>query len=343
MSQECGRILTQAVALLRELAFARAAPSAAFIRVAEWRSQHLGLRADLLVHRPPASDCAEYDLLLGLPEDRSDTIALSWRADRGEPWTVNYADHWASNYLVTVNDTSTTVQEALLYLRGVHGNYPDLMNVVVEHHLLSEGVKANPPFLSLQELQDGADHFRQAHGLFTAEATQRWLAEARLSMTQFEQLVTENVQRRKFKQKLLEDLVPHYFEMHRQTFDTVRLCQVQVAQHDAADRLAAAARDREDLHGVAAEWLGLSSPPAGLAVTMCVAIASQLPEWIREASQGAVLGPVRENRCWNVAQVNSRHPTASLDGATKDAVADTVFREWLAEQRERATIRWHWM
>ena len=139
---------------------------------------------------------------------------------------------WASNYLVTVNNTPTTpVQEALLLFRSIQGNYPDLMKAILEHHLLSEGVRENADSVSPQELQQGADRFRQAHGLLTEDATRRWLDEVWLSSAQFEQLITENVQRRKFKQALVEERVTPYFDAHRAEFDTVRLFQAEVPDY----------------------------------------------------------------------------------------------------------------
>lgn len=343
MPDERDSVLSEAVTLLRDLANTGDDPRAARSRVAEWRAGHAGLRADLLVHKPPAADRAEYDLLLGLPGDGAGTVALSWCPDRCEPWAIAYADHWASNYLVTVNNTPTTIQEALLYLRSIKGNYPDVMEAILEHHLLSEGMSEKPPSVSPQELQEGADRFRQAHGLFTAEAMRRWLDEVRLSASQFEQLITENVQRRKFKQALVEEGIGPYLEAHRAEFDTVRLFQAEVPGRQDAERLAADARARGDLRTAVEEWVSAAECPVGLAGILRVAVASKLAAWIPEAGAGAVAGPYREGRCWQLAQILGREPAADLEGATREAVADAVFHEWLTGQRERAVIRWHWM
>jgi putative peptide maturation system protein len=343
VAEECDRVLSEAVALLRDLARRGDDPPTARSRVTEWRAGHPGLRADLLVHKPPGTHRAEYDLLLGLPGGEADTVALSWCPDRGEPWAISHADHWASNYLVTVNNTPTTIQEALVYLRSIQGNYPDLMNAILEHHLLSEGVRENPPSLSPQELQEGADRFRQAHGLFTEEATRRWLEEVRLSPAQFEQLITGNVQRRKFKQALVEERVKAHFEAHRAEFDTVRLFQADVPGCQAAERLAVVARARGDLRSAVEEWVSAAECPVGLSGMLRVAVARQLPAWIPEAGAGAVAGPIREGARWHLAQILGREPAAGLEGATRDAVADAVFHEWLAEQHARAVVRWHWM
>ena len=125
-------MLSEGIALLRELVTEQPSARIALARVRKWRACHPGLRADLLIHQPPGSKAAQFDLLLGVPEDETSTIALSWSADCGEPWAIHYADHWASNYLVTVNDAPTTMQDALLYLRSVTGNYPDLMEAILE-------------------------------------------------------------------------------------------------------------------------------------------------------------------------------------------------------------------
>src|SRR5262249_28545584 len=102
------RSLADAVAFLRDLPRQREAVPGA----PDGRSASLapppGLRAALLVDPPPASPRVDYDLLFGAPE--GGTVSLNWRADGGVPWVVEYADHWAANHVVTVNDHPVTVQ-----------------------------------------------------------------------------------------------------------------------------------------------------------------------------------------------------------------------------------------
>ena len=244
MFDDSGQIFTEGVSLLRELARTPTGHTDARARVAAWRDTYPGLRADLLVYRGPATDRTEYDLLLGMPGDGADTVALSWSPDRGEPWAICYADHWASNYLVTVNNVPTTVQQALLYLRSVLENRPDLMDIIVQHHLLSERVRETSPSVSPLEIQVAADRFRQAHGLLSEAATNQWLTEMRLSMEQFRRLMKENVQRRKFRDALVEERIQCYFDSHPTEFEEVRLFHVQIPDSESAKKLTADARSR---------------------------------------------------------------------------------------------------
>src|SRR5687767_453939 len=109
MQPDLNGALAHAVSFLQELPRRREEVTDARARLEEFRQAHPGLRADLLVDQPPASPRADYDLLLGHPQ--GGTVALNWRADEGVPWAVDYADHWAANYVVTVNEKCVTVQE----------------------------------------------------------------------------------------------------------------------------------------------------------------------------------------------------------------------------------------
>jgi hypothetical protein len=68
----------------------------------------------------------------------------------------------------------------------------------------------------------------------------------------------------------------------------------------------------------------------------------ELPPALATATPGTVVGPVAPGpRHW-AAEIFARQP-AQLDAQTHAAIQEKLFREWLAERREQATVRWHWM
>src|SRR4051812_25408887 len=117
--------LMHGILLLRGLPRRREEGAEARKGMDSFRTAPPGGRADLLVDKPPASRKVDYDLLLTHPD--GGTVALTWRADEGIPWSVQYADHWAANYVVTVDADHVTVQEALLALKLAGRRHPDLM------------------------------------------------------------------------------------------------------------------------------------------------------------------------------------------------------------------------
>src|SRR5262245_32273598 len=113
MEREFEAALSEGIAFLRDLPPGRGEVAASRSRLEAFRAAHPGLRVDLLVDQPPGSPRVDYDLLLGGPD--GSTVALNWRPDRGLPWVVDYADHWAANFVVSVNRKDVTVQQALLF------------------------------------------------------------------------------------------------------------------------------------------------------------------------------------------------------------------------------------
>jgi hypothetical protein len=92
--------LRTAVDLVRDLSRDRKDTAASKARFADWRSAHPGVPARLSVDCRPGWPFVEFDVLLEHPD--GGTVGLTWRPDDGSPWTVAYADHWASNFVVTV-------------------------------------------------------------------------------------------------------------------------------------------------------------------------------------------------------------------------------------------------
>ena len=107
----------------------------------------------------------EHDVLLEHPE--RGTVGITWCADDGTPWAITYADHWASNLVVSVDDGDVTLQEALLFLKMAAEKASDLMESLVSEKIVAMAVQAEPPPVEHGELQAAADAFRIANGLLT--------------------------------------------------------------------------------------------------------------------------------------------------------------------------------
>jgi putative peptide maturation system protein len=338
MQPELEAALIAGVAFLRELPRERVAVATARARLPAFRAAHPGLRIDLLVDQPPGSPRVDYDLFFGGAD--GSTIALNWRADAGLPWVVEYADHWAANFVVTVNRRDVTVQEALLFLQLAGQDRPGLMERLVEEKLVALALEADPPEVGDAEVQAAADRFRTAHRLHSAAATARWLEEAGLSRERFTELARAPAERRQLEERIAGDRIEPYFATHRPEFERVRCFRVDARSEAVAARLAAAAREPGLLDAAAALFPDLEDGETEAALRS--EPAGSLPASLAAAAAGAIVGPEASGGRWWVAQVLSRRP-AQLDEETRAVIRRRLFREWLARQREEAVVRWHWM
>lgn len=338
MSPALDAAIAAAVELLRTLPRQREDAGAARASFEKFRSSHPGVRTDMVVDQPPGSPQVDYDILLGHPSGGS--LVLGWRADEGVPWSVEYADHWASNFVVTVNDRPVTIQEALLYLRVEAHRSPDLMTDIVNQRLVAEAIEKDPPLVSPDELQESADAFRTVHGLFRADAMHRWLAETDLTEERFAALVRWIAQRRKLQDQVADERVEAHFDAHRAQFETVYYFRVDARDGALAQRLAADAVGR----GLWATLHGDPARPDGenLAGVLESRYARELDARLAGASVGSLVGPVTDASGHWIAQVLDRRPPR-LDSRTRAAVGSEIFREWLVERRSKAVVHWHWL
>jgi putative peptide maturation system protein len=280
----------------------------------------------------------DYDLLLEHPD--GGTVALSWRADDATPWSVAYADHWAANYVLSVNDHAVTVQQVLLFLKLAGDEYPNLMTEVVDQTLIAQVMGESLPLVNGKERQAATDEFRNANHLCGADAMRRWLKDTGLSAARFEELVNRLIHRRKLEGRVTADRIQPCFEANRERYDTVRFFRVDTRHEAVAKRLIASAR-REGLL-VATQTRLTNSEGRDLTGSLTSRYAFELPPKLANAAVGTVIGPIADGRAFWVAQVLERQP-ARLDAQTRAAISEQLFREWLAERRSQATVRWHWV
>ena len=154
----------------------------------QFRDAHPGVRADLVIDRKPGAETVDYDDPSWRRRKGVSTVvvvvAASTTAYRLD--TAQQADHWAANYVLTVNGRHTEIQSALLYLKAVlskpvHDRKLDPMEELINGALILEAIEAAPPRLSEAEQQKAVDEYRVSLGLHSAATTRQWLAETGLT------------------------------------------------------------------------------------------------------------------------------------------------------------------
>ena len=331
-----GPLLAEALAVLRALPRQRQETRDARARFERFKASHPDLPCRLLVASKPGSDEVDYDILLTIAE--AGTVSLSWRPDLGVPWIAQYADHWAANFVLSVNDRSTTIQSALLYLSGRLRRRPDLMRDLVDRTLAYAAIEESPPKITEAELEAGVDAFRSGLGLFSGAATQQWLDDMQLTMEALEELVAQTLQLEAFKQAVVAARVRPHFEKHRRDFDRLTVMRLEGLTRLAARDVAEAWR-RDGVCPVFNGAVASLRAPRGRLETL---FAGDLPAALAGAPDGAVIGPEAEGGAFWVGQVLGRS-RARFDQATRDLIGTRLFEAWLAEQRAKASIQWHWV
>ena len=328
--------LGNAVELLRQLPRARLAVPEAKRRTGAFRADHPDLQATLVVDRPPATHEVEYDLLLQHPE--GGTVALTYREDRGVPWAVDYSDHWAANYVVSVDGEHLSVQQALLMMRFAGWRSDDLMTDLVDWAIIHRELDAGRREVTEAELQECADTFRAAHGLFSAEATESWLRSLGLDLRQFSRMVAGAVETRRLAEEVTGGAVAveGFYAMEPGRADRVSYFEVR-GPHAGNGDLAGPARDGGLWQRTVA---GVTRGDAVEGV-LRQRFAFELGPELAAACSGEIVRGGSGRDAW-VAQVLARVP-APLDAAARRAIRDHLFRQWLARRRTEAQIQWHWV
>jgi putative peptide maturation system protein len=332
-----GVALAAAAELLRRLPTQSKQIPAAQQLFAHWRERWPQAEPRLLVNREPGRSDVQYDLLVRDPQGGA--VALTWLEDRGVPWSVNYADHWAANFVVTVDaDHSLTVQQALMHLRMASRSQPGLMESLVNHLLLAREATAEAP-ASDAELQEAADSFRRSRGLHSADDTQRWLRDIRMPLVHFEEMLDLAVRIGRVKTRVAAERFDAYFGEHRSEFDRVRSVQVH-ADEARVRRLTDLAQSSGLLAAIDRQIRDGQSPDVEALVQTRFAV--DVEPALKDAIVDSIVGPYRDADRWVVAQIISRAP-AHLDTPTRLAVEESICREWLAQLRSTAEIQWHWL
>lgn len=336
-SVDFGVALAAAAELLRRLPAQSQQIPAAQQLFAQWRERWPQAEPRLLVNREPGRSDVQYDLLLHAPEGGA--VALTWLQDHGVPWSVNYADHWAANFVVTVDaDHSLTLQQALVHLRMASRSQPELMESLVNHLLLAREAEAEAP-ASDAELQEAADLFRRSRGLRSAEDTHRWLRDIRMPSVHFEEMLELAVRIRRAKTRVAAERFDAYFAEHRSDFDRICIVLVHI---DAAQarRLADLAQSSGLLAAIDGQIRGDQN--SNVEAFVQTRFAVDLDPAVRDATVNSIVGPYRAADRWAVAQIVSREP-ARPDAQTRRAVEESICRDWLSQLRSTAEIRWHWL
>jgi putative peptide maturation system protein len=310
---------------------------------AAFQQAHPEVSAELLIDKQPGHPEMDFDLYLH--SDTSGAIALGWRPDRCMPWVVQYSEHWASNLVLSVNGRDLTIQEALQALRLHENTGADLATELVNFCLVDSALLKDPPIVSPSELQHAADGFRAKRGLYDAEKTYRWLAEASLSTERFEALIKAAVQTRKLRERITRHQVEAYFASHSENFARTSVVRLHSASEQPLRKFVLSEVGIADLIESA---LSAHSHigDQGIRVVIETGLAEDVLPMLSPGSTtspySSTVSPGRSGDGYCLSLVLRSTP-AKLDKEITTRIEERLFASWLSEERAKAQVTWHWM
>ena len=328
--------LLAVVAELRALARAGAAPAQARARIAA----AVGPGVELVHERDAAGDTYHFDAILDEP---GGAVVLRYCPDRSMPFALRGAERVSDRDLVRVDGEVLPVEQAIALLDFVWSERP-LMRRLLDVCIMQAALRAEPVDLSDGAVQAALDRIRVTNGLFTADQTQRWMAERGLTHEALEDHAADQAAILALRGRVVGARVAAEFAAHRAEYDAATLAQVVLP--DDAEHRALVERVLADHLGIAGA-IGLAVG-AGRSAGEDLAITSvrrrELTGALREAvfeRPAGQLHLVRDGGRLALVHVFARR-AAELDAATEELIATELFDAWLAERRAAARIVWNW-
>ena len=294
-------------------------------------SAYQALQPRLITHRKPAQEQPQYEVFFSSAEG---TLGLRWEPDMALPWTVAYADHWASNLVLTVDGIEITIQSALIYLSNVVSNHPDLMTELVNRAIWSRVLEKQIITIEEPTLEAAVLAFRKQRGLFLADATEQWLKVNGLTYAALKDLISHQLKIEKYQETMVAEKVDPYFEKNHRDFDSLTCWQINgLTLPQAEDVVRSFKQDDTSF---------LALVPQNAHVIRTTKARKSWHSAFGSGILGDTIGPIPSGKTYTVGYVISTQ-SAELNTQTRAKIQEILVQNWLAEQREIANIRWHWV
>lgn len=349
MNSEISKTTIDILDEMVRLAGERLSPQEGERRLRRAAPENHGVQVDVLWEQEALKGAVHYDALVRVPG--WGTVSVGYCPDRGVPWALRGAFRWSENEMLRVNEKRVTIPDVVALLDFLWDT-PYLTDRLVETALVAEALERDPAAFepTREELQTAVDGFRKRRGLFSAEATMRWLEQHGTTVQSLEKLVDGFARATKLRDSVTAGREETYFAAHRADFDEAVIARIVVPSRERALSLCASLRAGEvELLDAAAMALRASrrgdlpwqQPPPLLARVRRGDLPEERVAAIFGAAPGTVLDPVDTPAGYEVLVVRAIEP-ATFDAATRRAVRDRLFEAWLAERRSASKIEWIW-
>jgi putative peptide maturation system protein len=334
--------LREGLALLGQLRGVERQKAEAHARALAARHAPLALR--LVPERDEYTHVLEYGLLLEEPQ--GETVYLTARSKSATPWLLHQVHDFREGVLLVVDGEDLSVGEAVAQLDELL-DHVSLRERLIDACILKRRLAVDAPTVSEEELQAAVNDFRQRRGLYSAEATRRWMQAHAMSHARVEAIAASAVKVRKLRRALVGAKVEGYFAAHRDDLARASLLRLRFANVELARRARPRCSSLAELLALGQELLAndLRTGDSGERIDTLVVHRRELePEEdaaIFERTK-SIVGPLVTPQGAHLAWVMATEPAHQLDARTRDVIERRLFADWLRGERERATIEWSW-
>jgi len=217
----------------------------------------------------------------------------------------------------------------------------EFVELAVEAALLRRAARELDIEATAEDLQEAANTFRKARGLYNAQEAQAWLTAHHLSMEEWQAGLEFDVLTRKVREAVTEKKIEPHFAQHLLSFEHVTLSQILVKdEHLARELLAQVAEEDADFHALARRYsTDAATRPAGgyLGIVRRGELPAAVQAAVFGARPGETAGPFETREGWQIVRVESVRP-AVLDEETREEIRRALFAEWRARVRENARV-----
>jgi len=190
-----------------------------------------------------------------------------------------------------------------------------------------------------EELQEAADKFRADRELFDGERTGQWLAQRRLSFSDWEALLEADVLKNKLIKNLTDGKIEQHFAENRLSLDSAKLSRLVVKDEEAARELRLQVIEEEaDFHALVRKHsIDEQTKLAGgyMGNVQRKNMEAMVEAAVFGASVGQTVGPFKLSSGWTLFKVEEIN-RALLDDAIRENSKYQIFDEWLSEAKRKA-------
>lgn len=347
MTTQLHQALHDTVELLVSLEADQATPEQALSHLGSLRARHPALGIDVAWQIAEHDQRRSFDALVR-DGDRG-TLTLSWCPERGVPFVMRGMQRAGQRELVRVDGTVLEIDEAMEALEFMWGSVR-VLDRTIDTCLLKAAVTREPIELSDEELQRGVEAFRAARGLFTVEATERWLAERGLTEEMLERIVGDDLMLHAFRRRVTAGEIERLLREQPEQLDRVELFHFEVGDEAVTTRLAEDIRAGSVGFFEAAERVLAERAKSGKGGCACGS-GIQLSHYLRcklafphgspgPGDTGQIVVMREGAKPFSIARVMRVTP-ATPESLDRDEAEELLFDRWLAEQRRGARVTWN--
>ena len=242
--------------------------------------------------------------------------------------------------LVEIVPISTT---DLVHHLKLSRQVPPLLTNIVNQKIIEQKATEQNISLSEAELQTAADRFRYEQGLVSSQATLQWLQKYYLSVTEFEQLIQQNLLARKLARHLFAERVEPYFYSHQLDYYQAIVYEIVLDDFDLGMELYYGIQEGElSFWNLAREYIAdpelrrrggyqgkkrRSQLPPEIAAAVFSPTTEQIP---------LVLKPIAINKKTYLIYLEEVTPP-DLNESLRQKILEQLFDRWLTQQRQQLT------